>query len=130
MGYTRMIGITTIIVTVIRTLVGVWLVATAAAMEALLLVLAKAGQRTRLIQILIQNELQRIKLGIRYQKQCILERVPLVYRGENRNSCHDRLDNRKHNLEENLHDSRTVNLRGFLQFAQAPTPQMFLVSII
>lgn len=40
-GYTRIIGITTIIVTVIRTLVGVWLVATAAAMDALLLVLAR-----------------------------------------------------------------------------------------
>mgnify|MGYP002577244079 CR=1 FL=1 len=34
MGYTRIMGITTIIVTVIRTLVGVWLVATAAAMDA------------------------------------------------------------------------------------------------
>ena len=33
-GYTRIIGITTIIVTVIRTLEGVWLVATAAAMDA------------------------------------------------------------------------------------------------
>ena len=44
MGYTRMIGITTIIVTVIRTLVGVWLVATAAAMEALLLVLARPAR--------------------------------------------------------------------------------------
>lgn len=58
--------------------------AAAAAMEALLLVAGKAGQRTRLIQILLQNELQRMLKLVSALPEAVVswKESPLVYRGE------------------------------------------------